>query len=79
MPTCAARRPICYTGSLRTKRKSSECGLEFGFDRQHTLQEIGREFALTRERIRQIETKALQALRDPRFVPQLRELLASQV
>ena len=48
-----------------------------GFDRQHTLQEIGREFALTRERIRQIETKALQALRDPRFAPQLRELLES--
>ena len=50
-----------------------------GFERQHTLQEIGREFALTRERIRQIETKALQALRDPRFAPQLRELLESQV
>ncbi len=50
-----------------------------GFERQHTLQEIGREFALTRERIRQIETKALQALRDPRFAPQLRQLLESQV
>ena len=50
-----------------------------GFERQHTLQEIGREFTLTRERIRQIETKALQALRDPRFAPQLRELLESQV
>ena len=36
-----------------------------GFDREHTLQEIGREFRLTRERIRQIENRALDALRTP--------------
>ncbi|MCB9384132.1 MAG: sigma-70 family RNA polymerase sigma factor [Bryobacterales bacterium] len=36
-----------------------------GFEREHTLQEIGREFRLTRERIRQIETRALDALRAP--------------
>jgi RNA polymerase primary sigma factor len=49
-----------------------------GFEREHTLQEIGKEFALTRERIRQIEAKALQALRDPSRAPQLRQLLASK-
>ncbi len=49
-----------------------------GFEREHTLQEIGKEFALTRERIRQIEAKALQALRDPTRAPQLRQLLASK-
>jgi RNA polymerase primary sigma factor len=49
-----------------------------GFEREHTLQEIGKEFALTRERIRQIEAKALQALRDPARAPQLRQLLASK-
>lgn len=46
-----------------------------GCEREHTLQEIGREFAVTRERIRQIEAKALQALRDPQRARQLRQLL----
>jgi RNA polymerase sigma factor (sigma-70 family) len=36
-----------------------------GFDREHTLQEIGKEFRLTRERIRQIENRALDVLRGP--------------
>jgi RNA polymerase primary sigma factor len=36
-----------------------------GYDREHTLQEIGKEFRLTRERIRQIENRALDALRSP--------------
>ncbi len=49
-----------------------------GFEREHTLQEIGKEFALTRERIRQIETKALAALRDPRYGPHFRKLLESR-
>ncbi len=34
-----------------------------GFDRAHTLEEVGREFKVTRERIRQIEAKALRKLR----------------
>ena len=48
-----------------------------GFKRAYTLQEIGVEFGLTRERIRQIETKGLRVLRDPELAPQLRQLLAS--
>ena len=41
--------------------------LRFGIDceREHTLQEIGKRFRLTRERIRQIENRALDALRGP--------------
>lgn len=34
-----------------------------GYDRAHTLEEVGRQFAVTRERIRQIEAKALRKLR----------------
>ena len=49
-----------------------------GFEREHTLQEIGKEFALTRERIRQIEAKALQSLREPQRAEQLRALLAAR-
>ena len=41
--------------------------MRFGMDdgSEHTLEEVGRFFALTRERIRQIEAKALHKLRHP--------------
>ena len=48
-------------------------GLENG--RTYTLEEVGQKFGLTRERIRQIETKALRRLRHPRRARQLREYL----
>ncbi len=49
-----------------------------GYEHEHTLQEIGKAFDLTRERIRQIEAKALDALRrDPQRAMQLRYLLAN--
>ncbi len=48
-------------------------GLEDGS--QHTLAEVGQMFALTRERIRQIEAKALHKLRDPSSSRKLRAFL----
>ncbi|TES90860.1 MAG: sigma-70 family RNA polymerase sigma factor [Anaerolineales bacterium] len=48
-------------------------GLENG--RSYTLEEVGRKFGLTRERIRQIEGKALRRLRHPMRARQLREYL----
>jgi len=48
-----------------------------GYDREHTLQEIAGVFGLTRERIRQIEVKALQQLRRPEIAQRLRPLLLS--
>ena len=48
-------------------------GLENG--RTYTLEEVGEKFGLTRERIRQIESKALRRLRHPRRSRQLKEYL----
>jgi RNA polymerase primary sigma factor len=43
--------------------------------RPHTLEEVGREFGVTRERIRQIEAKALQKMRMPSRSDKLRDYL----
>jgi RNA polymerase primary sigma factor len=42
-----------------------------------TLEDVGREFDLTRERIRQIEEKALTKLRHPSAPPVLRQLVSA--
>jgi RNA polymerase primary sigma factor len=51
--------------------------LRFGLDdgNEYTLEEVGRKFGLTRERIRQIEGRALRRLRHPRRSRQLKEYL----
>jgi RNA polymerase primary sigma factor len=52
--------------------------LRFGLNngRMHTLEEVGRKFGLTRERIRQIEGRALRRLRHPCRSRQLRDYLS---
>ena len=49
-----------------------------GFDREHTLEEIAQDFGVTRERIRQIETQALQRLRGAETARRLRPLMSIQ-
>jgi len=48
-------------------------GLENGFS--HTLEEVGKEFGVTRERIRQIEAKSLEKIRDHEKADRLKEFL----
>ena len=61
-----------------TPREARILRLRFGLQngRSYTLEEVGQKFGLTRERIRQIEGKALRRLRHPRRSRQLREYLS---
>ncbi len=60
-----------------TPREARILRLRFGMQdgRSYTLEEVGQKFGLTRERIRQIEGKALRRLRHPRRSRQLKEYL----
>ena len=60
-----------------TPREARVLRLRFGLDdgNAYTLEEVGEKFGLTRERIRQIEGKALRRLRHPRRSRQLKEYL----
>ena len=50
-----------------TPREEKVLKMRFGIDvaSEHTLEEVGKDFSVTRERIRQIEVKALRKLRHP--------------
>jgi len=60
-----------------TPREEKVLRLRFGLDdgRQRTLEEVGKEFNVTRERIRQIEAKALRKLRHPSRSKKLKDFL----
>jgi RNA polymerase primary sigma factor len=63
--------------STLTPREARIIRLRFGLEqgRPHTLEEVGKKFGLTRERIRQIEGKALRRLRHPSRSRRLQEYL----
>ena len=61
-----------------TEREEKVLRLRFGVGdeaTEHTLEEVGSEFAVTRERIRQIESKALRKIRHPRYSKTLKAFL----
>ena len=64
-----------------TPREEKVIKMRFGLDdgSEHTLEEVGQSFAVTRERIRQIEAKALRKLRHPSRSRKLRAFLEGSV
>ena len=71
------REKLDHVLSTLSPREARILRLRFGLSngRSYTLEEVGRKFGLTRERIRQIEGKALRRLRHPRRSRQLRDYL----
>ncbi len=71
------REQISEVLDTLTERERNVLRLRFGLDdgRGRTLEEVGREFNVTRERIRQIEAKALRKLRHPSRSKKLRDYL----
>ena len=65
--------------STLTPREAKVLRMRFGIDMNtdHTLEEVGKQFDVTRERIRQIEAKALRKLRHPTRSDHLRSFLES--
>lgn len=65
--------------STLTEREEKVLRLRFGLEdgRSRTLEEVGREFNVTRERIRQIEAKALRKCRHPSRSKKVRDFLDS--
>lgn len=60
-----------------TPREAKVLKLRFGLEdgKSRTLEEVGKEFQVTRERIRQIEAKALRKLRHPSRSKKLRDYM----
>ena len=73
------REQLCNILHTLTSREEQVIKLRFGLDdgRPRTLEEVGRQFNITRERIRQIEAKALRKLRHPSRSKTLKDYLAN--
>ena len=71
------RRELMNVLKSLTPREERVIALRFGLEdgRSRTLEELGREFNVTRERVRQIEAKALRKLRHPSRAKRLRDYL----
>src|SRR6266700_6291509 len=74
------RRAITLTLTSLTPREERVLRMRFGIgmNTDHTLEEVGQQFSVTRERIRQIEAKALRKLRHPSRSEKLRSFIEGE-
>ena len=70
---------LCRVLASLTPREERVLRMRFGIgmNTDHTLEEVGQQFSVTRERIRQIEAKALRKLKHPSRSRKLRSFLDS--
>jgi RNA polymerase primary sigma factor len=71
------KRQVIYDCmQLLDDREREILQLRYGFidGKEYTLEEVGKRFKITRERVRQIEAKAIRRLRDPEILSKLREI-----
>jgi RNA polymerase primary sigma factor len=60
-----------------TSREERVLRMRIGMNTDHTLEEVGQQFSVTRERVRQIEAKALRKLKHPSRSRKLRSFLVN--
>ena len=73
--TCARRRRGCLASLTPREERVLRMRFGIGMNTDHTLEEVGQQFSVTRERIRQIEAKALRKLKHPSRSRKLRSFL----
>ena len=67
--------PGSHPGVTKGEGARSEMRFGIGTDTDHTLEEVGQEFSVTGQRIRQIEAKALRKLKHPSRSRKMRSFL----
>jgi RNA polymerase primary sigma factor len=71
------KEQLCFILDSLSERERAVLEMRFGLKdgEGHTLEEVGQKFGVTRERVRQIESKALRKLRHPGRSRKLRDFL----
>ena len=68
-------QPVILNSLTEREAKVIRMRFGIGMNNDHTLEEVGKQFDVTRERIRQIEAKALRKMRHPTRSEKLRSYL----
>ncbi len=69
---------MCCRALRSASARFSNCASDLGDGYSRTLEEVGKQFKVTRERIRQIEAKALRKMRHPTRIRQLQGFLETE-